>query len=100
MRQQTQTVLAGGEELIIKIGIHTGPCIAIETNEQLDYFGQTVNIASRVQDVAQAGEIVCTEAVYHAPEVAEVIKRAGLRVNPDQALLKGVGSPLTFYRLT
>jgi class 3 adenylate cyclase len=100
MRQQTQTVLAGGEELIIKIGIHTGPCIAIETNEQLDYFGQTVNIASRVQDVAQAGEIVCTEAVYHAPDVAEVIKKAGLRVNPDQALLKGVGSPLTFYRLT
>ncbi len=98
MRQQTQT--ASGEELIIKIGIHAGPCIAIETNEQLDYFGQTVNIASRVQDVAQAGEIVCTEAVYHAPEVTEVIKRAGLRVNPDQALLKGVGNPLTFYRLT
>lgn len=98
MRQQTQTANKG-EELIIKIGIHTGPCIAIETNEQLDYFGQTVNIASRVQDVAQAGEIVCTEAVYHAPEVAAIIKRAGLRAEPDQALLKGVGNPLAFYRL-
>jgi len=49
--------------------------------------------------VAQAGEIVCTEAVYHAPEVAAVIKKSGLRADADQALLKGVGNPVTFYRL-
>jgi class 3 adenylate cyclase len=85
--------------LILKIGIHAGPCIAVETNEQLDYFGQTVNIAARVQAVAEAGEIVCTEAIFHAPDVAAVIEKAGLQVHPDQALLKGVGNPVTFYRL-
>jgi class 3 adenylate cyclase len=98
MRQQTKEA-SSVEELIIKIGIHAGSCIAVGTNEQLDYFGQTVNIAARVQAVAEAGEIVCTEAVYHAPHVAEVIKKAGLEANEDQALLKGVGSPVTFYRL-
>lgn len=98
MRQQTRKAM-GGEELIIKIGVHAGPCIAVETNEQLDYFGQTVNIAARLKGVAEAGEIVCTEGVYHAPDVAAVIQKAGLKAQPDQALLKGVGSPVTFYRL-
>ena len=31
------------------MGIHEGPCLAVTLNEQQDYFGQTVNIASRVQ---------------------------------------------------
>lgn len=85
--------------LMLKIGIHTGPCIAVETNEQLDYFGQTVNIAARVQAVAEAGEIVCTEAVYQAVNVAGVLGKSQLEVVQDQALLKGLGSPVTFYRL-
>ena len=42
----------GGEDLLLKIGIHEGPCIAVNLNERQDYFGQTVNIASRVQGLA------------------------------------------------
>lgn len=98
MRHETQKA-SSGEMLILKIGLHSGPCVAVETNEQLDYFGQTVNMASRVQAVAQAGEIVCTEAIYHAPHIAEAIENAGLHATQDQALLKGVGNPVTFYRL-
>lgn len=87
------------EELILKIGIHAGPCIAVETNEQLDYFGQTVNIAARVQALAEAGEIVCTEAIYQAANIADVLATNQFEIKQDQALLKGVGSPVTFYRL-
>jgi class 3 adenylate cyclase len=35
--------------LILKIGIHTGPAIAVTLNDRLDYFGQNVNIAARIQ---------------------------------------------------
>lgn len=98
MRQEMRKA-KGGEELVLKIGIHSGPCIAVETNEQLDYFGQTVNIAARVQALADAGEIVCTEGVYRAPDVSPAIRQAGLLADQDQALLKGVGNPVTFYRL-
>src|SRR5947199_3576477 len=35
----------GKEDLIIKVGIHEGPCLAVMLNERQDYFGQTVNIA-------------------------------------------------------
>lgn len=96
MRQASQEASA---ELTLKIGLHSGPCVAIESNEQLDYFGQTVNLAARVQTAAEAGEIVCTEAVYDAPGVDGVIERMGLVATPDQALLKGVGNPVVIYRL-
>ena len=98
MRHETQKA-SSGEKLILKIGLHSGPCVAVESSEKLDFFGQTVNIASRVQAVAEAGEIVCTEAVYNAPHIAEVIRKEGLHSTQDQALLKGVGNPVTFYRL-
>ena len=42
----------GREDLLLKIGIHEGPCLAVTLNDRQDYFGQTVNIASRVQGLA------------------------------------------------
>lgn len=45
------------DEIILKIGIHRGPSIVVNLNDRLDYFGQTVNIAARVQGLASAGEI-------------------------------------------
>jgi class 3 adenylate cyclase len=52
----------GGEDLLLKIGVHEGPCIAVTFNDRQDYFGQTVNIASRVQGLASSQEL---------PELAE-----------------------------
>jgi class 3 adenylate cyclase len=87
----------GGLEL--KIGIHAGPCIAVQSNEQLDYFGQTVNIAARVQGIARAGEIVCTTPVIEAQGSAEVLRSAELAAVPDSALLKGVEGRVAVHRL-
>ena len=55
--------------LILKIGIHKGAAIAVTLNERLDYFGQNVNIAARIQGIAEAGEIYLSEDV-HADEEA------------------------------
>jgi len=49
---------SAGEELImLKIGAHVGPCLAVTLNERLDYFGQTGNLAARVQGLAAENEI-------------------------------------------
>ena len=37
----------GNEDLLLKIGIHEGPCLAVILNDRQDYFGQTVNIWRR-----------------------------------------------------
>ena len=58
----------------LKIGIHHGAAIAVTLNDELDYFGQTVNIASRVQEMADAEEIWITEDVWHYPGVQALLE--------------------------
>lgn len=97
MREDIQHL--GSGELELKIGIHNGASIAVESNERLDYFGQTVNIAARTQNEANAQEIVITEAVYRAAEVQDIITAAGFDTRSETANLKGVGGAVTLYRL-
>jgi class 3 adenylate cyclase len=87
----------GAREIILKIGIHKGPLIAVNLNERLDYFGQTVNIAARVQGLADADEICVTEDVYSYRGVAELL--AGLDVAPEGARLKGVAREMKVRRM-
>jgi class 3 adenylate cyclase len=94
-----QDIRAVGPDLLLKIGIHAGPCIAVELNERLDYFGQTVNIAARVQGLADANEIVVTDLIYAAPGVAELAAAASLEPTRENAKLKGIGEATAVVRL-
>ena len=98
MNKEIRSV-GSGTELQLKIGLHSGPCIAVESNERLDYFGQTVNIAARVQGVAHENEIVVTEPIYSAPGAQDVISQMALKARADRAVLKGVDGEFTLYRL-
>jgi class 3 adenylate cyclase len=92
----------GSSELLLKVGLHVGHCIAVENNEQLDYFGQTVNIAARVQGLAEAREIVCTEAVHASPGVAGCVAQtvaSGVEITREHAALKGVEGETAVVRL-
>lgn len=84
-------------DFILKIGLHRGAAIAVTLNERLDYFGQTVNIAARVQNLADGDEICITEDVYGAPTVAEII--APYPVAKSEAALKGVSKAMPVYHL-
>jgi adenylate cyclase len=46
----------------VHVGVHTGPAI----QRAGDWWGATVNIASRVADAAEAGQLLITEATRHA----------------------------------
>ena len=67
---------SGREDLLLKIGMHEGPCIAVTMNERQDYFGQTVNIASRVQGLATSSEIFATGAVIEDPRTSGVLEKS------------------------
>jgi class 3 adenylate cyclase len=87
----------GGEELLLKIGIHEGPCIAVSMNERQDYFGQTVNIASRVQGLATSQSIFATNAVIGDARAARVLDAAKLTPVSRDAMLRGVTSEMSLY---
>ena len=85
-------------DLELKIGLHAGPCIAVDLNERLDYFGQTVNIAARVQGIADSRQIVCTDVVRDAPGAAEVIAALSPVGSRELAALKGVADQVGVWR--
>lgn len=87
----------GAREIILKIGVHKGPLIAVNLNERLDYFGQTVNIAARVQGLADADEICVTEDIYTYPGVAELL--SGTLAVPEEIRLKGVAREMRVRRM-
>src|SRR5207247_1487794 len=47
----------GEPALTLKIGIHHGPCIAVNLNDILDYFGTAANIAARVRSEEHTSEL-------------------------------------------
>ena len=87
----------GTEDIILKIGVHRGPCIAVTLNDILDYFGQTINIAARVQGLANAEEIYITEDVYNNPTVKAFLQNHS--VLSEKAQLKGIQGEMQVYKI-
>ena len=88
---------ARGELIGLKIGLHAGACLAVTLNDRLDYFGQTVNIAARVQALAGADEVVVTDDVLTHPGAAELI--AGLEIERSAVELRGIAGDVGVHRL-
>jgi class 3 adenylate cyclase len=89
----------GANDLILKIGIHEGPCLAVMLNERQDYFGQTVNIAARVQSLSTAQEIHITGPVLDAPAVAEILQQREIKPIQKQAALRGIADKMVVYEI-
>jgi class 3 adenylate cyclase len=87
------------DDLMLKIGIHEGPCLAVTLNDRLDYFGQTVNIAARVQGLATSSSIFATEPIVRDPETASMLASAGLQPMPQRHSLRGISEELTVYEI-
>ncbi|MFL5807770.1 MAG: DUF5939 domain-containing protein [Roseiflexaceae bacterium] len=92
-------IAQGNPALKIKLGLHRGPCIAVNANGLLDYFGSTVNIAARVQSASVGGDIVVTSEVLHDLEVQQVLQRADPNIETFERELKGFSQSFTLYRL-
>lgn len=84
----------------LKLGVHQGACIAIQSNGQLDYFGSTVNIAARTQSESHGGDIVVTDAVASDPAVRRLIEKRSVPAERFEADLKGIHARQVLWRLT
>jgi class 3 adenylate cyclase len=89
----------GREDLLLKIGIHEGPCLAVNLNERQDYFGQTVNIASRVQGLAMSQSILATAPVVQNPRSASVLGSNGHKPVAQSRALRGISSEVAIYEI-
>jgi adenylate cyclase len=78
------------DPIIIKIGIHFGHAIAVNSNGVLDYFGRNVNIAARVQSLSKGGDIVLSHACAERPAVVQLIERYNAEIKAFSTTLKGI----------
>ncbi len=70
------------------VGLHAGPVIF----QDGDYYGQTVNLASRIADYARPGEVLVSQEVVAASAAAEVVFR---EIGPVE--LKGVAGAVRLH---
>ena len=89
----------GRDDLVVKIGIHEGPCLAVMLNERQDYFGQTVNIAARVQGLSTSQAIHVTGPVIDTPAVAAILEKQAITPIQKQAALRGIADKVVVYEI-
>jgi class 3 adenylate cyclase len=87
-----------GDDLIgLKVGVHVGTCLAVTLNGRLDYFGQAVNLAARVQALSDANEIYLTDELLSIPGAQELL--ASLATEARSVQLKGVQGHVRVHRV-
>ncbi len=96
-----KTLNARGQGMWLKIGIHHGPCIAVNLNERLDYFGSTVNLAARLPHFSNGGEVIFSQSVRDDPETNQFLEK---NTSPDsvtrfQAEIKGYEEMFPLWRM-
>lgn len=89
----------GRPDLLLKIGLHAGPCLAVALNDRQDYFGQTVNIAARVQALALAGKVFATASILNEGEVLHLVQARGHALSHASRVLRGIENEVTVYEI-
>jgi class 3 adenylate cyclase len=87
------------DDLLLKIGIHEGPCLAVSLNDRQDYFGRTVNIASRVQGLATSRSIFATRRVVIDSEASKLLQSNGIAATPEKRSLRGIAKQIEIFEI-
>jgi class 3 adenylate cyclase len=100
MQDEVASFNRGREDagIVLKLGLHIGACIAVTAGEVLDYFGSTVNTASRLEHQCSGGEVIISHAVLTDPESRGAL--AGRHFTEDSATLRGLAEPVRFVRVS
>ena len=90
----TQQAQSGLPRLSVRIGIDTGPVVVgVGASRGADVYGDTPNVAARVQAAAEPNTVLITPAVYKLVSGLFVVESHGAHH------LKGVMHPLELYRV-
>ena len=77
--------------VVLKLGLYAGSCIAVTAGGVPDYFGSTANTTARLEHQCRGGEVVVSDAV-----LADDQARAAL---DGRATMRGLSAPVGFVRI-
>ncbi|MDB4959412.1 MAG: Adenylate cyclase [Myxococcales bacterium] len=84
----------------LRISLNTGPCIAVRLNSNADFFGGTVNIAAKLQALAEGYQIAMSEATYRGAGVAEFLAEQQVMLETLEYTSKALPAPVSVKRWT
>ena len=100
MHQKLATANPGlASQLVLKSSLHVGPCLAVNANDKLDFFGTTVNLAARMVDCCLGGDLSVSEELYQRPETATFLKRLPAPAQLSEVALRGFDTPHRVWRI-
>jgi class 3 adenylate cyclase len=90
----------GDTPIRLRISLNTGPCIAVRLNSNADFFGGTVNVAAKLQALAESYQIAISEATYRAAGVAEFLTEQHATLDALEYTSKALPAPVAVKRWT
>lgn len=85
------------DSVVVKMGLHAGPAIAVTMNDRFDYFGQSVNRAARIQGLATGQEIYFSEAIFQDGPSRRALAARKSAVRKWRTQLKGIEGDQIVY---
>ncbi|MDF3818330.1 DUF5939 domain-containing protein [Leptospira sp. 96542] len=64
----------------IRISIHSGNCLAVNLNSNIDYFGNTVNYTAKLQTLVGSGEIIISETIFRDQEIRDYLRSNSIKL--------------------
>jgi class 3 adenylate cyclase len=84
----------------LRISLNTGPCIAVRLNANADFFGGTVNVAAKLQAMAEGYQVAFSDATYAAPGVAAYCSEQNAELETLSYTSKALPAPVGVKRWT
>jgi adenylate cyclase len=90
----------GRPVLRLKSSLHIGPCLAVNANDRLDYFGTTVNLAARLVDCCEGGDLTISDDFFMRSETKEFLREYGFSAVSMETRFRGFDSPTKVWRIS
>ncbi len=85
-------------DLVVKMGLNMGNCIAVNIDNKMDYFGNIINETARLASLSNGNDLVISRSLFTEESVKDLL--AGSNFVQEQQTIKGIPGQVVFYRVT
>src|SRR4030095_4792553 len=85
--------------LSLKSSLHLGPCLAVNANDKLDFFGTTINLAARMVTCCKGGDLTLSDELYQRSETANFLCALGKSALSSEVTFRGFEKPHKVWRV-
>lgn len=88
-----------GARLQLKSALHAGPCLAVNANDKLDFFGSVVNLAARLVERSEGDDLVVTDEIFRRAETQKFLQETRQVGVAGQEQFTGFTAPVKIWRI-